>query len=113
VAVLRKGRVAAAGSIAELTRRREGTTYKLVASGVDDGLKAALGHAGASVAVMNGHLELSARDVPHLNELLDVVRAHGALVSDLTPVRSTLEDVFVELVKTEDAAAADEPEVVN
>src|SRR5512144_1598698 len=70
VAVLRRGKVAAAGPIAELTRRREGATYKLVASGVDEALTRALEAAGASVAASNGHLELGARDVAHLNELL-------------------------------------------
>jgi ABC-2 type transport system ATP-binding protein len=113
VAVLRKGRVAAAGSITELTRRREGATYRLVASGVDDALMRALRDAGASVAAQNGHLELGARDVPHLNELLDVVRGRGALVAELTPLRSSLEDVFVELVKTADANPVEKPEVVN
>jgi ABC-2 type transport system ATP-binding protein len=114
VAVLRRGKVAAAGSIAELTRRREGAVYRLVASGVDERLKAALERAGASVGAMNGHLELGARDVAHVNDLLDLVRAHGSLVSELTPLRSTLEDVFVELVKTEDASPEEStPEVVH
>jgi len=116
VAVLRRGKVAAAGSIAELTRRREGALYRLVATPAGDSLVDALREAGASVTVANGHLELGARDVAHLNELLDLVRARGALVSELTPLRSTLEDVFVELVKPQGApgaAAGEESEVVN
>jgi hypothetical protein len=48
-----------------------------------------------------------------VNELIDRVRAHGALVSELTPLRSSLEDVFVELVKAAPAADPEEPEVVN
>src|SRR4051812_22733059 len=45
VAVLRKGKVAAAGSIEELTRQQE--KYKLVASPVDDALIAAFRESGA------------------------------------------------------------------
>jgi ABC-2 type transport system ATP-binding protein len=112
VAVLRKGKVAAAGTIAELTQTRAGATYKLVASPVDEALVGALRDAGASVVSVNGHLELGARDVAHLNELIDRVRERGALVSELTPLRSTLEDVFVELVKT-DGVRPPEEEVVN
>jgi ABC-2 type transport system ATP-binding protein len=111
VAVLRRGKVAAVGTVAELTNRREGATYKLVASGVDERLLAALRASGASVAATNGHYELGARDVAHVNELIDRVREHGALVSELTPLRSTLEDVFVELVRP--AAADPKTEVIN
>ncbi|HKC23675.1 MAG TPA: ABC transporter ATP-binding protein [Thermoanaerobaculia bacterium] len=113
VAVLRRGKVAASGPIAELTKRREGMTYRLAAAPVSEALLDALRGAGASVVSVNGHLELGARDVAHVNELLDRVRAHGALVSELTPLRSSLEDIFVELVKATPAAEPEEPEVVN
>jgi len=113
VAVLRRGKVAAAGAISELTRRREGATYRLAATGVDEALTRALNDAGASLAAVNGHFELGARDVAHLNELIDVIRSRGALVSELTPLRSSLEDVFVELVKPQAAGSPEEPEVVN
>jgi hypothetical protein len=31
---------------------------------------------------------------------VDALRARGALLTELSPVRSTLEDVFVDLVRT-------------
>ncbi len=52
---------------------------------------------------MNGHVKLTARDAGHLNALVDAARARGVLVTELTPVRSTLEDVFVDLVKAGEA----------
>jgi hypothetical protein len=49
---------------------------------------------------VNGHIVLGTRDLAHLNSLVDALRARGALLTELSPVRSTLEDVFVDLVRT-------------
>jgi ABC-2 type transport system ATP-binding protein len=103
VAVLRNGRVAARGTIDELTKREEKKdslkVYRLVASGVDDAVLAALRETGAGAERVNGHFQLSARDPQHLNALIDAARARGALLTELTPEKTTLEDVFVDLVK--------------
>jgi len=104
VAVLRSGKVAAAGSIEELTRHA--TQYKLVpAAPVDDSLVAAFRESGAGVERVNGHMLLTVDDVPHLNALVDKLRASGGLLAELSPVRSTLEDVFVDLVRAVDPGA--------
>ena len=100
VAVLRNGKVAAKGSIDELTRKS--AKYKMVASPIDEALLAVFRQSGAGVDRVNGHLELSVTDVQHLNTLVDAVRARGGVLSELTPLRSTLEDVFVDLVRAAD-----------
>ncbi|HTY40712.1 MAG TPA: ABC transporter ATP-binding protein [Thermoanaerobaculia bacterium] len=97
VAVLCSGRAAAQGSIEELTAG--GSRYRLVASGVDERLLAALRETGASVERVNGHFDLTARDVDHVNALVDRLRAGGGRLQELSPVRSSLEDVFVGLVR--------------
>jgi ABC-2 type transport system ATP-binding protein len=107
VAVLRNGRVAAMGTIEELTKKDEEKkdslkVYKLVATGIDDAVLAAFREAGAGAERVNGHLRVLARDAPHLNALIDVARARGALLTELTPEKSTLEDVFVDLVRATD-----------
>lgn len=104
VAVLRNGRVAVAGSVEELTRK--GTTYKLVATPLDDNLVDAFRDSGASVERVNGHVVLSVANIQHLNELVDEVRSRGGMLGELTPLRSTLEDVFVDLVRAADRDAA-------
>jgi ABC-2 type transport system ATP-binding protein len=108
VAVLRNGKVAAMGTIEELTKRDEKKdplkVYKLVASGVDDAVLAAFRETGAGAERVNGHFQLSARDPQHLNALIDVARQRGALLTELTPEKSTLEDVFVDLVKATEEA---------
>jgi len=104
VAVLRNGKVAAAGSIEELTRRA--AKYKMVpAAPVDDALVASFRESGAGVERVNGHMLLTVDDVTHLNALVDKLRAGGGLLTELSPVRSTLEDVFVDLVREVDPGA--------
>ena len=116
VAVLREGRLAAEGTIGELTAatRDEGPkgsskVYRLVASPLTEELIAALRAKGAGAERFNGHVRLTARDLAHLNELIDEMRARGSVLSELTPVRSTLEDVFVELVRADASAGAPLP----
>src|SRR5512134_367241 len=67
VAVLRRGKVAAEGRIADLTA--QGSRYKMTASPVDDSLLTAFRQSGASVERVNGHLVVGTRDLAHLNSL--------------------------------------------
>jgi hypothetical protein len=67
---------------------------------VDEALLADLRGTGASIDRVNGHFDLTARDLAHLNALVDRLRSRGAQLQELSPVRSSLEDVFVDLVTT-------------
>ncbi len=100
MAVLRKGSVAAVGRIEDLTATT--SRYKLVASGVDEALLEDLRGTGATVARVNGHFDVTTRDVAHLNVLVDRLRGRGAQLTELAPVRSSLEDVFVDLIRAEE-----------
>ena len=103
VAVLRKGKVAAIGTVEELTKRDEEKSssngYRFAASPLSEELIADFRALGAGAERVNGHLRLTARDAQHLNALVDATRARGALLTELTPEKTTLEDVFVDLVK--------------
>lgn len=103
VAVLRKGKIAAAGTVEELTRRE--SKYKFAATPISDRLVTAFRASGASAERVNGHVVVSVRDLEHLNTLVDQARAEGAMLTELTPMRSSLEDVFVDLVRTDDPGA--------
>jgi ABC-2 type transport system ATP-binding protein len=103
VAVLRDGKVAAFGSVKDLTQKS--AQYKMVASPIDDSLVASFRDTGAVVERVNGHMVLSVADVQHLNALVDQLRARGGILSELVPVRETLEDVFVDLVKAEEGVS--------
>jgi ABC-2 type transport system ATP-binding protein len=103
VAILRNGRVAAMGSVEELVARgRAGgsqSVYRMVASPMTEDLLTAFRATGAGAERVNGHVNLTTRDAEHLNALVDEARARGALLQELTPEKSSLEDVFVDLVK--------------
>ena len=103
VAVLRDGKVAAFGSVKDLTQKS--AQYKMVASPIDDSLVASFRESGAGVERVNGHVVLSVADVQHLNALVDQLRSRGGMLSELTPVRETLEDVFVDLVRAEEGVS--------
>ncbi|HMA29849.1 MAG TPA: ABC transporter ATP-binding protein [Thermoanaerobaculia bacterium] len=107
VAVLRNGRVAAMGTIEELTKREEkkdsSKGYKLAASPISEELLSDFFERGASPERVNGHVRVLARDAQHLNSLIDAARARGALLTELTPEKSSLEDVFVDLVRAPDS----------
>jgi len=98
VAVLRNGKAVAEGTVDELTRKS--AKYKMVATPIDDALVAAFRETGAIVERVNSHVELSVDDVQHLNALVDRLRAQGGMLTELAPIRSSLEDVFVDLIKT-------------
>ena len=93
VAVLRAGKVVAQGSVDALTR--QSAKYKVTATAYDEALLRKFG-----AERVNGHVELSVTDLQQLNAFVDQIRANGGLVSELAPLRSTLEDVFVDLVRT-------------
>jgi ABC-2 type transport system ATP-binding protein len=97
VAILRKGRVVRLGRIEDLTRRE--ARYRMVADRMDEPLLEDFRATGAGVERVNGHLLLSVRDLAHVNQLVDRLRAQGRELRELSPDRSTLEDVFVDLVK--------------
>ena len=111
VAVLRKGKVAAMGTVEELTKRGEEKDslngYRFVASPLSEELIADFRALGAGAERVNGHVRLTARDAEHLNALVDATRARGALLTELTPEKSSLEDIFVDLVRAGDAPSAD------
>ena len=104
VAILRKGRVVREGRIEDLTRQE--ARYRMVARPADERLLEAFRATGAAVERVNGHLILSVRDVAHVNDLVDRLRAQGGSLEELSPDRSTLEDVFVGLVRAESPAGA-------
>jgi ABC-2 type transport system ATP-binding protein len=111
VAVLRNGKVAAEGTIDELTKKS--AKYKMVATPIDEPLVAAFRETGALVERVNGHMVLSVDDIQHLNALVDRLRATGGTLSELSPVRSTLEDVFVDLVRASDVMVGGTDEVAK
>lgn len=104
VAVLRRGKIAAYGSISELTKQEP--RYKFVASPNDEQLRTALSAHAGTVEQQNGHYLVGIRDIAELNRVIDRVRESGAMLEEVSPMRSTLEDVFVDLVRADDKGSS-------
>jgi len=101
VAILDRGRVLREATVEELTR--SGLRYRILMEGGVAGPVHAV--PGTTLTRRNGHLDVEAESVGALNALLDALRSDGRLLTEVTPVRSDLEDVFVKLVGADAAAA--------
>ena len=103
VAILDHGRVVREATVEELTRR--GRRYRVRVEGGPPELPLTV--AGVKLARCDGHLDVEASSVAALNELLDLLRRDGRLLTEVTPVRSDLEEVFVRLVEGDAAPGAE------
>ncbi len=95
VAILKHGRLAHAGSLAEL-RAGEANTVEVIATGADaEVLKQRLGQ-GASVASTAGGVRIEVADETQVDEVIAALRSvNGKLVS-VQPVRQSLEELFLD-----------------
>jgi ABC-2 type transport system ATP-binding protein len=103
VAILHQGRVVRHGTVDDLTR--PGERFRIRLAPGTPMPEAAAAAAGARVASNNGHFEAEVADVQALNRLVDALRAAGALIVEIAPLRAALEDVFIEVVESEERSA--------
>jgi ABC-2 type transport system ATP-binding protein len=104
VAILHQGRVVRQGTIDDLTH--PGERFRIRLAPGTPMPESAASAAGARVASHNGHFEAEVADVAALNRLVDALRASGALIVEIAPLRAALEDVFIEVVEGEDRTAS-------
>jgi ABC-2 type transport system ATP-binding protein len=95
VAILKKGRLAHAGSLDEL-HAREANLIEIVTTGADEAALRASLNASAQVLVDAGGLRIRVEDEKEIDAVIAALRrANGKLVS-VQPVRQSLEDLFVD-----------------
>ncbi len=99
VAILDRGRVVRTGTVDDLTR--PGRRYRVGLAGGSAPPPDALAGPGAAVAARDGHLDVEADDLEALNALIDRLRAASVVITEVVPQRSALEDVFIEVVSSE------------
>jgi len=94
VAILKRGRLAHAGSLDEL-RAREASVIEIVVTGADEALQQHLG-INAIVTTTASGLRIEVSDEKDVDKVIAALRkANGKLVS-VQPVRQSLEDLFLE-----------------
>ena len=92
IVVIGRGHLISQGSVDELTRHASGSVF--VSSRDDARLTTSLRERGASVMVSERGLEVSGASG---SEIGDLALSLGVAVSELTPQRASLEEVFMEL----------------
>lgn len=102
VAILRKGRLAVEGKISNLLA---GGGYRVVASSVPEATQAEIRRAGATFlpAAANAlAVQVPTRD--EANAVIDLIRAAGGFIENMTVSTNSLEDLFIQATTSEQAA---------
>lgn len=105
VAIINRGKVAAEGSVHELTA---GSGYKLEAENVPEKIEQELRLRAKSAAARNGSLLFTFASREDANAAVDLLRSARCEIENLSRTTSTLEDVFVKTVE-----GAQQTEVAN
>lgn len=109
VVVLDKGRVAAAGSIAELTRRDSLELVLRVEKGLEAFAELLAAQGFAFEREPGGRIRLAARPgAEDADEVFELARRAGAVISSLQTLRSSLEEVFLAALRESGAEAVRE-----
>lgn len=95
--ILNRGAVARSGTPADFTRATGEYCLRLAETG--EAVRAALGSADMGRARWDGSsVYVRPRDRAHLNQLIERLRAVPVEIESIAPVRSTLEEFFIEVV---------------
>lgn len=96
VGILDRGRLVREGNVEQLTRR--GHRYRVQLAGDPPAPWPELATQGATAISHNGSVELEVDSLATLNAVLDELRARSLLITEVSPLRTALEDVFVATV---------------
>jgi len=108
VAIVRRGRVAYQGSLADL-RQQAGEGYRLRTTDEARARAVAVAQAGITEVVAGENATtFSARDEAAVSALSLALAEAGALIVEMSPRHATLEDLFFRLTEGEESALASE-----
>ena len=102
VAILNKGEIVKTGTVEEITRVGKEFLIHFDSSTPRELLTAALSTIPAG-RLEDSTLTLAANDLSELNRTIDLLRAKGILIESVMPVRVSLEDSFIQLIKSKPA----------
>lgn len=97
VAILVQGVVSSQGTIEELTRHSR--RYEVeVAPGSEAGAGEAVAASGAGARLAGGVITIETDDAARVQPVIDALRSRGVVIRAVRPVRSSLEDLFMQAV---------------
>ena len=103
VAIMRKGEVITEGSVDVLTSKKDQYDIR-VDTNFTAQSKNVLGAAFRNE--VDGTIQAEFLTTSELNAAIDALRSNGILIESLVPKRSSLEDIFIELIGTSDVTRA-------
>jgi len=95
IAILKKGKLAHAGSLDDL-RAREGNLIEIIAAGADEATLKMNLKDGATVITDSSGLRIHIQDEKELDSAIAALRQANGKVVSVQPVRQSLEDLFVD-----------------
>jgi len=99
VGILDKGRLIKIGSVKELTNRAE--DYVIEVENCSQEVEQEVENLVLSYEKKDNRLRVSVKDPKEINGVIDVLRARGADIRVVVPQKTSLEDLFVNLIKEE------------
>ena len=97
VAILNKGEMVRIGTVRELTE--QATLYRVEVSESQGERFASAIARFAPREVQESGAVIEASDPPQLNAVIDALRSDGILITSITPMRMTLEQLFIDIVQ--------------
>jgi ABC-2 type transport system ATP-binding protein len=101
VAILSRGKVVRVDSVANLTRKQ--SQYQIEAS-IENNLVDVPAESGKVISVSSDGMLVEVPNFEGLNKIIDLLRLRGVLIKSVKPLTITLEQSFMEIVASGDAA---------
>jgi len=101
VAILDRGRLLRVGTVDELTSQGSHYTFTVEGS-VPDGLLQEAHARAYHLEQDGGRVTAICADSRELNQLIDMLRQHEVRITSIVPERSSLEESFIRLIKSEE-----------
>ncbi len=100
VGILNKGVLIKTGSIYDLTQNPEEYIIK-TSTPISSEIETELRSNSLILTERDHEIFLQAGDAAHLNKAIDILRRHGMEIESIIPHRTTLEESFISLIKSE------------
>jgi len=99
VAIMRQGQVITEGSVESLTSKKNQYEIRVESTALDSAINIL---SSAYQSETEGLIHAEFMSTEELNSAIDKLRRQGVLIESLIPKRSSLEDLFIELIGTSD-----------
>ncbi len=102
VAILNKGKLVKFGTVKELTESKQEYIVKLLGA-LPVELETEWKATQVSFSLEQNNIHLKLPSIDHLNKIIDSLRSHQCIIESVVPKKSSLEELFIDIIKKENA----------